>query len=88
MCFGVLYKHLHITSECGKTDLFVKLQSIFVKSVTVSQTASGKYYVSILFAYENQVQKTEPQKFLGLDFSMHELYVYCAKSHSAHFTLT
>ena len=31
MCFGVLYKHLHITSECGKTDLFVKLQSIFVK---------------------------------------------------------
>ena len=46
-----------------------------LKSVTVSQTASGKYYVSILFAYENQVQKTEPQKFLGLDFSMHELYV-------------
>ncbi len=44
-------------------------------SVTVSQTASGKYYVSILFEYENQVQKTEPQSFLGLDFSMHELYV-------------
>ena len=39
-----------------------------LKSVTVSQTASGKYYVSILFEYENQVQKTEPQKFLGLDF--------------------
>ncbi len=33
-----------------------------LKSVTVSQTASGKYYVSILFEYENQVQKTEPQK--------------------------
>ena len=31
--------------------------------------------MSILFAYENQVQKTEPQKFLGLDFSMHEFYV-------------
>ena len=46
-----------------------------LKSVTVSQTASGKYYVSILFEYENQVQKTEPQTFLGLDFSMHELYV-------------
>ena len=46
-----------------------------LKSVTVSQTASGKYYVSILFEYENQVQKTQPQKFLGLDFSMHELYV-------------
>ena len=46
-----------------------------LKAVTVSQTASGKYYVSILFEYENQVQKTEPQKFLGLDFSMHGLYV-------------
>ena len=45
-----------------------------LKSVTVSQTPSGKYYVSILFEYENQVQQTEPQKFLGLDYSMHELY--------------
>ena len=31
--------------------------------------------MSILFEYENQVHKTEPQKFLGLDFSMRELYV-------------
>ena len=46
-----------------------------LKAVTVSQTPSNKYYVSILFEYESQVQKTEPQKFLGLDFSMHELYV-------------
>ncbi|MBQ2347145.1 MAG: transposase, partial [Clostridia bacterium] len=46
-----------------------------LKSVTVSQTPSEKYYASILFEYENQVQKTEPQKFLGLDFSMRELYV-------------
>ena len=46
-----------------------------LKSVTVSQTPSGKYYASILFEYENQVQQTELQKFLGLDFSMHELYV-------------
>lgn len=46
-----------------------------LKSVTVSQSASGKYYVSILFEYENQIQKAELQKFLGLDFSMHELYV-------------
>ena len=50
-------------------------ESYKLKSVTVSKNASGKYYVSILFEYENQVQKTEPQKFLGLDFSMHELYV-------------
>ena len=45
-----------------------------LKSVTVSQTPSGKYYASILFAYESQVQQIEPQTFVGLDFSMHELY--------------
>ena len=50
-------------------------KNYILKSVTVSQTPSGKYYVSILFEYENQVPKTESQKFLGLDFSMHELYV-------------
>ena len=45
-----------------------------LKSVTVSQTPSGKYYASILFEYENQVSQVIPQTFLGLDFSMHELY--------------
>lgn len=45
-----------------------------LKSVTVSQAPSGKYYVSVLFAYENQIQKKTPQSFLGLDYSMHELY--------------
>lgn len=45
-----------------------------LKSVTVSQTPSGKYYVSVLFEYENQVQKQTPLTFLGIDFSMHELY--------------
>ena len=43
-----------------------------LRSVTVSQTPSGKYYVSILFEYKDQVQEKELQKFLGLDFSMHE----------------
>lgn len=45
-----------------------------LKSVTVSQTPSGEYYVSVLFEYENQIQPIEPQTFLGLDFSMSELY--------------
>ena len=45
-----------------------------LKSVTVSQTPSGKYYASVLFEYENQVQEQELNEFLGLDFSMHELY--------------
>ena len=45
-----------------------------LKSVTVSQNPSGKYYASILFEYENQVQEHKLDRFLGLDFSMHELY--------------
>ena len=45
-----------------------------LKSVTVSQTPSEKYYASILFEYENQVQEQELHEFLGLDFSMHGLY--------------
>lgn len=45
-----------------------------LKSVTISQTPSGKYYASILYEYENQVQEQERHEFLGLDFSMHELY--------------
>lgn len=45
-----------------------------IKSVTISQTPSGKYYASILFEYENQVPEQELHDFLGLDFSMHELY--------------
>ena len=45
-----------------------------LKSVTIRQSASGKYYASILFEYENQVQEQKLHDFLGLDFSMHELY--------------
>lgn len=45
-----------------------------LKSVTISQTPSRKYYVSILFEYEKQVQSKELLSFLGLDYSMHELY--------------
>lgn len=45
-----------------------------LKSVTVSRTPSGKYYASVLFEYENQVPEHTLQSFLGLDFSMPELY--------------
>lgn len=45
-----------------------------LKSVTVSQSPSGKYYASILFEYENQVQEQPLHNFLGLDFSIHGLY--------------
>jgi len=45
-----------------------------LKSVTVSQNASGKYYASILFEYEKQVSNKDVKSFLGLDFSMKGLY--------------
>ena len=46
-----------------------------IKSVTIEQTPTNKYYVSILVEYENQVPEVELHKFIGLDFSMHDLYV-------------
>lgn len=46
-----------------------------IKTVTVRQNPSGKYYVSILVEYDNQILPIIPHKFVGLDFSMHELYV-------------
>ena len=63
--YPVSYTHL---------DVYKRQSEYRLKSVTVSQTPSGKYYASILFEYEDQVQEKELQKFLGLDFSMHELY--------------
>ena len=50
-------------------------QDYKLKSVTVSLTPSGKYYASILFEYEKQIKQKEPKSFIGLDFSMQELYV-------------
>ena len=46
-----------------------------LKSVTVSKTPSGKYFASIVFEYEQEIAPVEPKVFLGLDFSMKELFV-------------
>ena len=46
-----------------------------LKSVTVSQSASGKYYVSILYEYDKYIVEKEIQSSVGLDFSMSELYI-------------
>ena len=35
----------------------------------------NKYCANILVGYENKVPEVESQKFIGLDFSMHDLYV-------------
>ena len=55
-----------------------------LKSVTVTQEPSGKYYVSVLYEYESQViEQNDTEKTIGLDFAMNGLYVdsdgYCAE---------
>ena len=52
-----------------------------LKSVTVKRVSSGKYYVSILFEYENQIEERETNRVLGLDFSMPDLYVTSEGEH-------
>ena len=52
-----------------------------LKSVTVKRVPSGKYYVSILFEYENQIEEREIDRVLGLDFSMPDLYVTSEGEH-------
>ena len=46
-----------------------------LKSVTISQSASGKYYASILCEYDEEVIASKIQSAVGLDFSMSELYI-------------
>lgn len=46
-----------------------------IKTVTITKMPSDKYYVSILTEYENQVLPIMPKKFVGLDYSMGELFV-------------
>ena len=48
-----------------------------IKSVTISKTASGKYYASILVEYDNQIspQSVNLNNSIGVDFSMHSFYV-------------
>lgn len=46
-----------------------------IGSVTVIRVPSGKYYVSILCKYEKQILQKTCDTFIGLDYSMKELYV-------------
>lgn len=45
-----------------------------IKSATISQSPSGKYFVSLLLEYESKVQPIKPRKFVGLHYSMQGLY--------------
>ena len=46
-----------------------------LKSVTISRTSGGKHYASILYEYALNIEEKRPEAFLGLDYSMRELYV-------------
>lgn len=48
-----------------------------IKSATISQTPSGKYFVSILVEYEYEIpiKTLDKTKALGLDYSSHNFYV-------------
>jgi len=43
-------------------------ENSIIKTVTISRTPSGKYYISILVEYENQILPVIPKTFLGLGF--------------------
>lgn len=51
------------------------MDNSILKTVAIRRTPSGKFYISILMEYENQILPIIPKKFLGLDFAMHGLYV-------------
>ncbi len=53
-----------------------------LKSVTVSQSSSGKYYVSVLFEYEADITPKRIENIIGLDFSMTELYLSSEGEHA------
>lgn len=46
-----------------------------LKSVTISRTPTGKYYAALLYEYDYHVEPVVPETFLGLDYSMKELFI-------------
>lgn len=63
-------------------DVRIKLhrplpEDAIIKSATISQTSTGKYYISILVEYEADINPVTPtpQTTLGLDYSAESLYI-------------
>lgn len=52
-------------------------EGLVIKSATISQTPTGKYYISILVEYEEQIELITPiaENIIGLDYSSGQLYV-------------
>jgi putative transposase len=63
-------------------DVHIKLhrqlpQDAVIKSATISQTPTGKYYISILVEFEANIEPITPivETVLGLDYSSKSLYI-------------
>jgi len=46
-----------------------------LKSVTISRTPTGKYYAGLLYEYDYHIEPIVPEIFLGIDYSMKELFI-------------
>lgn len=55
-----------------------------LKSVTVSRTPTYKYYVSILFEYDEEVSANTGSDYLGIDYAMDGLYVASDKTFASY----
>jgi putative transposase len=63
-------------------DVRIKLhrkppENAVIKSAAISETATGKFYISILVEYKKDIKTVSPkaEKVLGLDYSSKALYV-------------
>ena len=72
-------KHIKLPKiKSLKIKLHRQIPSTYkIKSVTVELKPSGKYYISILTEYENQIPQLELNinNSLGLDYSSHDFYI-------------
>ena len=59
---------------------------LVIKSATVSQTPTGKYFISILVEYEEEIKPITPiaRNIIGLDYSSGQLYVDSTGNSSAY----
>ena len=46
-----------------------------VKSATIERTKSGKYFITVLFEFEEVIVPVEVKTSIGLDYSSHDFYV-------------
>lgn len=50
-------------------------QGAKIKNVTISKTKTNKYFASIQFEFQKNIEKVEAKSFLGLDYSMSSFFV-------------